>query len=366
MLQFEKLSAFLDSFLEMGIPGYDCIIYRDGEEVYRRFQGYSDYERKIPMNGRERYNTYSCSKPVTCTAALQLYEKGRFHLEDCLSDYMPEFRDICVRQEDGTVKPAGHPVRIKDLFCMTTGYTYDISPECMQKVYREVGDNCSTRDAMRYLAKEPLLFEPGERWAYGLSHDILAALVEVISGEKFGEYVRKNIFQPLGMSQSTFSLPEKELDTLAEQYRYDSESGKLINCGKKQQGLPPWKAYESGGGSLVSTVEDYIRFLEALRIGNVILKKETVDLMSTNQLSAMQLRKFWSKKYGYGLGVRCPKDDSDVTDFGWEGAAGAWLAVDRVHNMTIFYIQHVLDSKPHGLKNRIGDFCLEAVKDEKR
>ena len=122
---FEKLKRFCDSFLEMGVPGFDLVIYKDGECILRHMNGYSDLENKIKIDGKEKYNIYSCSKVITCTAALQLFEKGMFSLEDKLSDYMPEFKNMTVKTDDG-VKKAENSILIKHLFEMTAGFSYDV------------------------------------------------------------------------------------------------------------------------------------------------------------------------------------------------------------------------------------------------
>lgn len=356
---FSRLTEFLDSFIEAGIPGYDCIVYHKGECVYRHWNGYSDIANKIPMNGEERYNVYSCSKPITCTAALQLYEKGLFKLDDKLSDYMPEFEEMYVKTEEG-VKRAENPITIRHLFCMTAGFSYDLASAMLQLARTETDGKCPTRETMKYLAKEPLSFEPGTRWQYSLCHDVLAALVEVISGMKFGEYVRENIFEPLGMSTSTFLLPVEELDTICTHYTYNNESKKLEVRSK----MPDYRLgteYESGGAGCVSTVNEYIKFLEAMRIGDVILKKETIDLMCTSQLTDEQLKNYWFSTYGYGLGVRCSRGKGDLTDFGWGGAAGAYLMIDRENEYTAFYVQHVLKSPVHNIRTKICPMIKEIL-----
>lgn len=348
---FTRLTEFLDSFIEAGIPGYDCIVYHKGECVYRYWNGYSDNERKISMNGTERYNIYSGSKPITCTAALQLYEKGLFGLDDKLSDYMPEFEVMYVKTEDG-IKKAENPITIRHLFCMTAGFSYDLESPMLQLAKAETNGKCPTRATMKYLAKEPLLFEPGTRWQYSLCHDVLAALVEVISGMRFGEYVKEHIFKLLGMDTSTFLLPAEELDSICTHYTYDNENNKLEVRSK----TPDYRLgteYESGGAGCVSTVEEYVKYLEAMRIGNIILKKESIDLMCTNQLVDEQLKTYWFSTYGYGLGVRCSRGNDGLTDFGWSGAAGAYLIIDREKEFTAFYVQHVLQSPIHHIRARM-------------
>ncbi len=348
---FDELIHFMDSFLTMGVPGYDCLIYKDGKEVFRYRNGYASLEEKTPVTGKERYNIYSCSKPITCTAALQLWEKGAFSLEDKLGDHMPEFREMTVKTENGTEK-AKNSITVKDLFCMTAGFSYNINSPMLQQCRKDTDGRCPTRKTMEYLAQEPLLFEPGARWNYSLCHDVLAALVEVLSGEQFGEYVKKNIFDPLGMTRSTFLLPDEEIDTVAEHYRFDNETQQAVNCGKNIRGYKLGSEYESGGAGCISTVDDYIKFLEAMRIGDVILKTSTIDLMSQNHLNAQQIPTYPNPSYRYGLGVRAPIDDLN-SDFGWGGAAGSYLAIDRKNGITLFYAQHLMNSPNQTIRGQV-------------
>lgn len=350
---FERLEKFCDSFLDIGVPGFDLAVFKGGECILRYMNGYSDLENRVKVNGKERYNIYSCSKVITCTAALQLWEKGLFSLEDKLSKYMPEFENMTVKTEDG-IKKAENPILVKHLFEMTAGFSYNCGSHEVMKCKEETNGKCQTRELMKYLAKEPLLFEPGDRWEYSLCHDCLAALVEVISGEKFETYVKKNIFDVLGMGNSTFMLPEEEIDTIAEQYRF--ENGKAVNVGKH---IVPYKMgteYASGGAGCISTVDDYIKFAEGLRSG-ILLKPETVKLMKTHRLSDYQNRTYWTRDtHGYGLGVRCPKGDKRYIDFGWGGAASAYLAIDTENEISIFFGCHLLSSPAQGLRSMLYRF----------
>ncbi len=350
---FENLKKFCDSFLELGVPGFDLAVYKDGKCLLRHMNGYSDFENKVKINGNERYNIYSCSKVITCTAALQLWEKGLFSLEDKLSDYMPEFEEMKLKTDDG-IKKAQNPILIKHLFEMTAGFSYDCYSPQLKKAIAETDGKCPTREAMKYLAKEPLLFEPGDRWEYSLCHDVLAAFVEVVSGEKFETYVKKNIFDVVGMNNSTFMLPEDEIDAIAPQYSF--EDGKLINIGKPIFNYKIGTEYASGGAGGISTVDDYIKFLEGLRT-HKLLKPETLKLMITDRLSAHQKRTYWtSDTHGYGLGVRCPKGDKRYIDFGWGGAAGAYLAVDMQNAISIYLGSHLLFSPAQGLRSTLYRF----------
>ncbi len=348
----KQLTAFLDSFLKMGVPGYDCTVYKNGRCIYRHQNGYASLEDKLPFTGRERYNVYSASKPLTCAAAMQLYEKKLFSLKDPLSEYMPEFAHMTVQTSSGLQK-AEKPILIQDLFQMTAGFGYDPCCEALQRAKRATGGRCPTRETVAYLAQEPLLFEPGAHWSYGFEHDVLAGLIEVLTGKKFGQYVKQNIFDPLGMRRSTFLLPEEELDTIAPQYCFSNEKNAPVNCGKHIQRYKLGSEYESGGAGCISTAEDYILFLEALRKGDSILKKETIRLMQTDRLNEITHRDFWHPDYGYGLGLRCPKKGCIPTDFGWAGAVGIFLAVDPVTQVSVFHAQHLLNPPNNGIKHQI-------------
>ncbi len=355
---YDKLKIFCDSLLNYGLPGFDLAVYRDGQCAFRYMNGYSDLENGIKMQGNERYNIYSCSKVITCTAALQLWEQGIFSLEDKLSDYMPEFENMTVRTSDG-IRKAEKPILIKHLFEMTAGFSYDVLSPQILKCQTETNGRCPTRETMRYLAEEPLLFEPGERWEYSLCHDVLAALVEVISGKKFADYVKENIFDVAGMTNSTFMLPESEKDTVSLQYVY--ENGKLTAVGNEIRFYKIGREYASGGAGCVSTVEDYIKFAEGLRT-HLFLKPETLEMMRTNRLTERQNSTYWiNTPHGYGLGVRCPAGDNRYTDFGWGGAACNYLAIDMQNKLTIYFAAHALATPAQSLRDMVYPFVRAEI-----
>ncbi len=357
---FENTKKFCDLFLEMGVPGFDLAVYKNGECILRYMNGYSDLENKIEMTGKERYNIYSCSKVITCTSALQLLEKGLFSLEDKLSDYMHEFKEMYIKTDDG-VKKAEDPILIKHLFEMTAGFSYECNSPQFKRAIVETSGKCPTREVMRYLAKEPLLFEPGDRWEYSFCHDVLAALVEVASGEKFESYVKKNIFDAVGMNDSTFMLPDEELGTVAQQYRF--ENGKAVNIGKNIVEYKFGNEYASGGAGCISTVDDYMKFLEGLRTYK-LLKPETLKLMTTDRLSDHQKRTFWLKDtHGYGLGVRCSKENGKCVDFGWGGAACAYLAIDVENEISLYFGSHLLSSPAQGIRSMLYRFIMAELFD---
>ena len=360
---FTELAQFLDLLPSLGgWPGNDCLVVFNGEPVFRHQSGFSDIEAGKPMTGWERVNLYSCSKIATCTAALQLFEKGLFKLDDPLADYMPEFADMKVAEEGGGTRPANGPIRIWHLFNMSAGFSYNISSPALA-AYRKDNPACPTREFIRHLAEEPLLFDPGSRWNYSLCHDVLAAFVEVLSGRAFADYANDRIFTPLGMADTTFLMPDSELGTIAPQYRWDAETKKPIFCGPAIQTYKAGAEYASGGAGCISTCDDYIKFLEALRIGDIVLKKETIDLMSIDRLTDETRPSFWNQAYGYGLGVRCKSAvlPDGAGDFGWGGAAGSLCAIDREHGFTIMLVQHMLSAPDPALRWQVVPLVRKAL-----
>ena len=360
---FEKTKALVDSFLEMNIPGFDLLVCKDGKEVLRYMNGVSDRHNRIPMKGDEQYNIFSCSKVITCTAALQLWEKGLFDLEDQLSKYLPEYADMTVREKDGTVRPAKAPIRIHNLFSMTAGFNYNLLTPELRRLRLETNGKCPTREFARTLATQPLDFDPGTHYQYSLCHDVLAALVEVIAGQEFSTYVKEHIFDVAGMTRSDFLLPMEDYRNVAPLYRgVDGTLGNTEVNPHYMGVLPMYRIgtqHASGGAGCVSTVEDYSRFLEALRTGK-LLKDETVDMMAVNRLTPEQVEKDFAKPgYGYGLGVRTALPGSGKYDFGWGGAAGAYLAIDKVNKLTVCYAQHVVLSPNTSLRAKIYEAVLE-------
>lgn len=350
---FDATKEFCDSLLFYGLPGFDLIVYHQGNCVLRYQNGFRDLENRIPMNGKERLNLYSCSKPITCTAAMQLWEKGLFQLEDPISLYVPEFREMQVLTEQGTEK-AKNPILIRHLFQMTAGLSYDVNSPQMQLCRQATNGGCPGREVVRYLAKEPLLFEPGTGWKYSLCHDVLAVLVEILTDTPFEDYVKDQIFDPLGMQSSTYLLPEEELDTIAPQYAF--QNGQTVRIGKETSTYRLGYQHASGGAGCISTVEDYIKFIEALRTGK-LLKPETIALMTTDRMTEDHMRTYFLKEtHGYGLGVRCGNGDPRNSDFGWDGAACSYMSLDIENNISIFFGAHQRMSPVQDARNLLHRF----------
>ena len=361
---FSKLEKFLDELRELPVPGNDCIICHKGQVLYRHPGGFTDREKKFPVTGQERYQIFSCSKLITCCAALQLWEKGKFRLDDELFLYLPEYGNMKVRTPGGIVE-ARNKITIRHLFTMTAGFNYDLCSKSLRRAFDATEGRCPTREVIRFLAQEPLEFEPGTKWQYSLCHDVLAALIEVVSGMPFNDYVTRNIFDVLGMKSCTFLLPWAEYDTLAPLYiEIPGNSDLALLNGPGYSGCAPFRlgpCYASGGAGCVSTVEDFNKLLQSLCLDERILKRSTIDMMRTDELTDEQQLSTWSGPYySYGLGVRCPRRGRhERSEFGWGGAGGAYFCIDPSRELTVLYMQHVVSSSAASKRTKIIEFVNE-------
>jgi len=296
----------------------------------------------------------SILKGLVCAAALTLYEQGRYLLSDPVSEFIPEFKDLTVRRvrPDGqtVIERAKQPMTIRHLFTMTSGLNYDLAEPQMLEAIRRSDGRAPTVEIAKAMAKRPLMFEPGNHFMYSLSHDVLAAVTEVIAGMPFRDYVKKVIFDPCGMNDSAYHLTEAMLPRMAQQYRFDDEKGVAEPIGPVN-GYIFGSEYDSGGAGMVTSVEDYMRFARMMtRLGVAdngerVLSPGTINLMRTNHLGETQMRDFdWEQfmGYGYGLGVRTMMDrtisgsNGPVGEFGWDGAAGAYTLMDPTYGISIF------------------------------
>ena len=369
-MEFPRLDTFLRKLADTIIPGVDCCVYYRHEPVYRGCYGYADAARKVPVTPDTMYYLYSASKVMTCAAALQLHERGDFLMFQPVSDFIPAFRDMKIARRllngDVEIVPATRPIRIQDLFTMTGGLSYDLRSPSIRRIQRETDGRCPTLETVQAIADEPLLFEPGTRWNYSLCHDVLGALIEVISGKRFGDYLKENIFDLLGMKDTSFRLPEEKRHRMAAQYTFDSAARACVP--KTGNDYVFGTEYESGGAGLISTVDDYMRFAEALcRFGTAangerILSASSVRLMRMNHLTPKTQPDFnWVHLagYGYGLGVRTLIDPTRIStlavdgEFGWSGAAGAYVIIDPENEITIYYAQHVLNCQQEYIHPRL-------------
>ncbi|MFR8416438.1 MAG: serine hydrolase domain-containing protein [Hominilimicola sp.] len=376
-MNFEYMKNFMDSLTEWIIPGNSVVIYKDGKKVFEYSSGYSDLEKKIKKTGEEQLYIYSCSKVATVTAALQLYEQGKFLLSDPLYEYLPEFKKMYVKDGD-RIKAAENPITIRDLFTMTAGLSYATNTPAFEKARKLTDGKMDTRTVIKCLAEEPLLFEPGARWNYSLCHDVLAVLAEVVSGMRFSEYMKKNIFEPLDMNNSYYHAPNDVI--VSPQYIYEIQDTKnIVELQQKEHTTGVVKRaygnelvfgenYDSGGAGIITTVDDYAKFAAALANSgtglnnNRILSSATVKLMKTNQLNEAQRKTMnWRRLrgYGYGLGVRTLIDkaesgsNSSIGEIGWGGAAGATIIADTEEKVALFYAHHMLNPQEEYYQPRL-------------
>ena len=376
-MNFEYMKNFMDSLTEWIIPGNSVVIYKDGKKVFEYSSGYSDLEKKIKKTGEEQLYIYSCSKVATVTAALQLYEQGKFLLSDPLYEYLPEFKKMYVKDGD-RIKAAENPITIRDLFTMTAGLSYATNTPAFEKARKLTDGKMDTRTVIKCLAEEPLLFEPGARWNYSLCHDVLAVLAEVVSGMRFSEYMKKHIFEPLDMNNSYYHAPNDVI--ISPQYIYEIQDTKnIVELQQKEHTTGVVKRaygnelvfgenYDSGGAGIITTVDDYAKFAAALANSgtglnnNRILSSATVKLMKTNQLNEAQRKTMnWRRLrgYGYGLGVRTLIDkaesgsNSSIGEIGWGGAAGATIIAVTEEKVALCYAHHMLNPQEEYYQPRL-------------
>lgn len=348
-----------DAVLNSSVSGGSVAVIKDGKTVYRADCGLSDIENGERIEKDAIFRLFSLSKPITATAAMILFEKGKLDVEFPLKWFIPEFSSMTV-SDNGKIVPCERDITIRDLLNMTSGIPYpDLSyhaGKLMDNVFSEIqkdnsdGDLVDTQEYARRAATVPLAFQPGDRWAYGFSADILGAVIEKIADKNYGEFLNDEIFSPLGMIDTGFYIPKEKLSRFAKLYDHNTPDGKpqifdSIFLGVGNYDKKP--AFESGGAGLVSTVDDYGRFAAMLANngsfdGVKILGKNTVDFMTRNQLTPHQKRSFnWDscKGHGYGNLMRILEDKStfgtnaNTGEFGWDGWAGCYCTVDRSENL---------------------------------
>lgn len=371
-MNFAKLDDYLKVIEEkFQVPMGDVQVMKGHDVLYRNRFGYADADKKIPLTENHLFRLYSCSKVVTMTAVMQLIERGQLRFHDRLSDYLPEYDAIKVLDSfdlQGFGNVAGdlpshiahNEIKIIDLMTMSAGFSYDTKDPNILAAIKDSNGDADTRMILKYLAKTPLLYEPGTRFCYSLAHDVLVGVVEVITGMKFSDYLKKNIFEPIGAKDFYYDFKGvKEVQSRLCDIYVAGDDGQppfRVATPERSDSYSFTKKYESGGAGLIGTVDSYSRLAEALACGgmsgtgNRILKPETVELFTHPYAISGKLRDdfgvFNRVGYQYGLGVRVMVDNSKakspVGEFGWDGAAGAYVLIDTTNEISIFYAQHTL------------------------
>lgn len=366
---FDQLNAYLNSLHHLyGIPECGCIITRNHDILYSHMCGYSDLSGKTPASEGDLFFLYSATKIVTMTAIMQLIEKGKIGLYDEIENYLPEYgrMRVCSHFEfpdnppviwpksDTPCYEAKNKIKIIDLMTMTSGLSYDTSSAPLLQIKKASENKASTRQVISAIAQMPLVYEPGTRWLYSLSHDVLGAIVEIVSQKQYGSYVKKYIFDPLDIQDLYFHITDSIRSRLAAQYSMDRTTCTITPIPLENPFQLTLK-YESGGAGLIGSLYAYSKVLEALanggtgRNGGTILNEKTVQMFCTPYLTEKMLQDFskaGKKGYSYGLGVRVLQNPehskSPIGEFGWDGAAGAYALVDIKNKISIFYVQHVV------------------------
>jgi CubicO group peptidase (beta-lactamase class C family) len=350
--RLRRIGSVMQTYIDEGkIPGLSVMLARRGKIAYAECFGKRD-DPEVPMTQDTICQIFSMTKPIVSVAVLMLYEEGRFQLNDPVSHYIPEFQDTKVYVEgDGdriVLADQERPMSIRHLLTHSSGlhYPWKMAPTLLPLLEEARLDDPerTTQDFVKELARLPLSFQPGTSWAYGQSHDVLGYLVEVISGMPLDVFLKQRIFGPLGMPDTGFDVPPDKIGRFAAQYEVSSDGFKLVESPASSRKAKPARLM-SGGGGLVSTVSDYARFAQMLLNGGELdgarlLGRKTVDLMTTNHLSPVELSAFeslfgyYSKGYGYGLGVRTllsPAENElagSVGSFGWSGVHNTHFWVD--------------------------------------
>ena len=357
-MKFEKLSAYLDTLPYADIKNLTCVVAKGHEVLFCKAVGTLDYEEKIPAKINDVYLLYSATKVITCTAAMRLVSEGKLNIDDPVYKYLPEYKNLKVRTENG-VSDCKTVMTVRHLFTMTGGFGGRFDPEIADAVNELINEHpdATTSDIARTFYKAPLEFEPGTHYKYGMCHDILGAVIEVASGMRFGEYLKKNIFDPLGMTDFSFKLNDSTEPRLCAMYRYNNR----LNYSEPIEKVRFYgysENYESGGASLFGTAEQYIILADALACGGVaangyrVLPDEYVMMMKENLLDRTPLSEFRAspRKYGYGWGL-CGRTHmspeislslSPKGEFGWDGAAGAYVMMDTDNGISIVCGMHTM------------------------
>ncbi len=339
--RLNRLDNFIQSYVDKEwFPGGVFLVARKGKIVYQKDFGFHTKEKKVPYKEDDIFRIASMTKAVTTVAVMQLYEQGKLGLDDPIFYYIPAFKEPRVldtfNEADSsfTTVPAKKPITIRHLLTHTSGFTYGVfHPGKIQIVYEkyhmnDVGlshDQWSNKEYMDRLAEVPLIFQPGERFMYGLNMDVLGRIIEVVSGLSLSDYFRQNIFEPLGMEDTYFYLPKEKQDRLVPLYTQTRDRGLQMAAEVQEDASrfdypkKPDHPHYSGGGGLSSTAMDFARFIQALVNGGSykgqrILGRKTIEVMTSDQLITLNAEgKGFSKLPGltFGLGFALLTDQGD-------------------------------------------------------
>ena len=371
--RIERISELSKAYLDdKNVAGIATMVSRNGKIVYAKAFGKKgiDDSRKLEMD--DLFRIYSMTKPIVAVAAMQLYEKGKFHLYDPISKFLPELKDLNVMDENGNLTKNNSEITMQQLLTHTAGFSYGFSNSKVDKEYSkaELWKSKDSNDFIKRVAALPLHYKPGERWHYSIAVDLTGIIIERISGIGLDEYLELNIFNPLGMIDTFFEVPKNKKNRFLPNHYYDykerclkvvQETKEKFNAGSNYEDV----AFYSGGGGLVSTAMDYMKFMEALQNGgslngNRIISPKILKYMTKDHLSGSLEKKGGSGENptnemnnngsGFGLGFGLVTNSvnksvigSDGT-YSWGGAAGTVFWIDPVEKISVVSMIQLMSS----------------------
>jgi len=339
-------------------------IVKNGKLIHFDSYGSSDISENNALKSDDIFRIASMTKPIVSLALMKLYEEGKFKLNDPVYKYIPEFKNLTVKKRKKT-KPVKNHVKVIDLLRHSAGLNFK-GPEDYRKVI-----NMNLEEYTKDAAKTPLKFEPGTTWWYSSSTDICGYLIEVLSGQKLDVFLKKNIFDPLKMDDTSFELPKNKIDRLTTLYVV-GENKELVSFDNKSNS--PFKdkvILLNGSGGLLSTTEDYLKFSVMLlnngsSNGEQIIKKSTLDLMKEDHSLGLKYKKLvFGKKKGFGLGFEVVKEDEtkfgSKGTFGWGGMFGTYFRVDPKENMVYIYMTQSFETYKLKLADKFRGLVYDSI-----
>jgi CubicO group peptidase (beta-lactamase class C family) len=369
------------------IAGAVTLVMRHGQVAWFKAQGMQDREAGKPMQRDTIFRICSMTKPITSVAVMILYEEGDFLLEDPISKFLPEFKNpkVLVKPANGGATytiPATREITIRDLLRHTSGLTYQWDPT-LGPLYKDanvahgmLAYDGTIEDSVERLAKLPLLFNPGDRWEYGLNLDVLGRLVEVVSGMPLDEFFRKRIFEPLGMKDTYFFPPENKLDRLATAYTYYDDKGlnrfpdtPITEGSNVYSADYPYhgpKKLFSGGAGLNSTTADYTRFCMMMlgggKLGDVrILSRKSVELMTHDQLGKISADQAFG--LGFGIdGIKTPLPELGTPGaYTWGGFFYTSFSIDPKEDLIVIFMAQLHPTGEIDVDRQVHQLAYQAI-----
>lgn len=385
--RLKRINACFQRYIDQGkLAGVITVVSRDGQVAHLECQGMADIAAQRPMHVDDIFRIYSMSKAITTTALMMLMEEGRFRLNDPVSAYIPEFKEMqviaSVSDEQAALEPAKSQITIKHLLTHTAGLSYGFDEQdyldqlYVKHVWRlpETKPGADTGDFIRAVSKLPLRFHPGTRYQYSFAIDVLGYLIEVLSGMRFDAFLKARVFEPLGMVDTDFWVQPEKAGRLARVYGPDEKTGQLkdLEPGDTSRYFKP-ASFLSGGGGLVSTISDYLRFTQMILQGGELdgvrlLGRKTVELMTKNHLpDGIFIDP--DKAFGFGLGGYVLLDVAKSGGlgsqgmWGWGGAASTKAWVDFEENLTgVLMVQYMPDGT-YPLERDFWNMVYQAIED---